>query len=100
MKEPFVPGYLLILIKWSVQVCGKQLMQTCVPVVEPTVGGKGCPAPLSSLFLQVTCKGLVFPALWERKEAQPHSHTGCPGVRGQLGTDLGGGSGSVSPDSR
>lgn len=43
-------------------------MQTCVPVVEPTVGGKGCPAPLSSLFLKVTCRGLVFPSLAREKE--------------------------------
>lgn len=28
-------------------------MQTCVPVEEPTVGGQGCRAPLSRLFLEV-----------------------------------------------
>lgn len=51
IRGPFVPGY-LILIKWSVQVCGKQFLQTWVPVARK--GSSALPS-----FWKLTWRGLA-----------------------------------------
>lgn len=46
-------------------------MQTCVPVVEPTVESKSCPNPLSPLLLEVISdtdlQSVGFPGIGGKK---------------------------------